>query len=376
MVIETTSAKETFEAGYRLAQSVHPGQIYCLNGDLGVGKTVFTQGFAKGLGIEEPINSPTFTIVQEYHEGRLPLYHFDVYRIADVSEMDEIGYEEYFFSDGVCLIEWGTLIEELLPDSTITITIEKDLQKGFDYRKITISNGEKQLESSAVTASVAILTDDVLTAEYTVNYKKTHSQTLLPMIDEICKMTETEPESFDLIAVSQGPGSFTGLRIGAATGKGIALALDKKMVAVPTLKAMAYNVSETDYLICPVMDARRQHLYTALYRLDKDGKPQEVLAQSLLSYEELIKLLNEKNEPVLFIGDGVVPAKQAFEEGLTCAYKIAPAHICTQRAGSVALAAKDMAEAGEVILSDAFHPEYLRPSQAERELKRGTVSNS
>ena len=220
------------------------------------------------------------------------------------------------------------------------------------------------IESSAVTASVAILTDDVLTAEYTVNYKKTHSQTLLPMIDEICKMTETEPESFDLIAVSQ------------ATGKGIALALDKKMVAVPTLKAMAYNVSETDCLICPVMDARRQHLYTALYRLDKDGKPQEVLAQSLLSYEELIKLLNEKNEPVLFIGDGVVPAKQAFEEGLTCAYKIAPAHICTQRAGSVALAAKDMAEAGEVISSDAFRPEYLRPSQAERELKRGTVSNS
>ena len=210
------------------------------------------------------------------------------------------------------------------------------------------------IESSAVTASVAILTDDVLTAEYTVNYKKTHSQTLLPMIDEICKMTETEPESFDLIAVS----------------------LDKKMVAVPTLKAMAYNVSETDCLICPVMDARRQHLYTALYRLDKDGKPQEVLAQSLLSYEELIKLLNEKNEPVLFIGDGVVPAKQAFEEGLTCAYKIAPAHICTQRAGSVTLAAKDMAEAGEVISSDAFHPEYLRPSQAERELKRGTVSNS
>ena len=119
------------------------------------------------------------------------------------------------------------------------------------------------IESSAVTASVAILTDDVLTAEYTVNYKKTHSQTLLPMIDEICKMTETEPESFDLIAVSQGPGSFTGLRIGAATGKGMALALDKKMAAVPTLKAMAYNVSKTDCLICPVMDARRQGRKTA-----------------------------------------------------------------------------------------------------------------
>ena len=157
MVIETNSAKETFDAGYKLAQSVQPGQIYCLNGNLGVGKTVFTQGFAKGLGIEEPINSPTFTIVQEYHEGRLPLYHFDVYRIADVSEMDEIGYEEYFFSDGVCLIEWGTLIEELLPDSTITITIEKDLQKGFDYRKITISNINQKVENMELIIGFVIL---------------------------------------------------------------------------------------------------------------------------------------------------------------------------------------------------------------------------
>ena len=144
MVKETFSPEETFEFGKELGKQAKAGTVICLDGELGVGKTVFTQGFAAGLGIEEPVNSPTFTIVQEYHEGRLPLYHFDVYRIADVSEMDEIGYEEYFFSDGVCLIEWGTLIEELLPDSTITITIEKDLQKGFDYRKITISNGEKQ----------------------------------------------------------------------------------------------------------------------------------------------------------------------------------------------------------------------------------------
>ena len=144
MIKETNAPEETFAFGKMLGEQAKPGEVICLNGDLGVGKTVFTKGFAEGLGITEPVNSPTFTIVQEYHEGRLPLYHFDVYRIADVSEMDEIGYEEYFFSDGVCLIEWGTLIEELLPDSTITITIEKDLQKGFDYRKITISNGEKQ----------------------------------------------------------------------------------------------------------------------------------------------------------------------------------------------------------------------------------------
>ena len=144
MIKETNAPEETFAFGKMLGEQAKPGEVICLNGDLGVGKTVFTKGFAEGLGITEPVNSPTFTIVQEYYEGRLPLYHFDVYRIADVSEMDEIGYEEYFFSDGVCLIEWGTLIEELLPDSTITITIEKDLQKGFDYRKITISNGEKQ----------------------------------------------------------------------------------------------------------------------------------------------------------------------------------------------------------------------------------------
>ena len=144
MIKETNGPEETFAFGKMLGEQAKPGEVICLNGDLGVGKTVFTKGFAEGLGITEPVNSPTFTIVQQYDSGRMPLYHFDVYRIADVSEMDEIGYEEYFFSDGVCLIEWGTLIEELLPDSTITITIEKDLQKGFDYRKITISNGEKQ----------------------------------------------------------------------------------------------------------------------------------------------------------------------------------------------------------------------------------------
>jgi tRNA threonylcarbamoyladenosine biosynthesis protein TsaE len=139
MVQETNSAAETYNIGYKLGNEARPGQIFCLNGDLGVGKTVFTQGFAKGLGINEPINSPTFTIVQEYHEGRLPLYHFDVYRIGDPSEMDEIGYEEYFFSGGVCLIEWGNLIEELLPEDTTYITIQKNLDKGFDYRKITIT---------------------------------------------------------------------------------------------------------------------------------------------------------------------------------------------------------------------------------------------
>lgn len=140
MIIETFSANETFELGKKLGEKANPGDIYTLIGDLGVGKTVFTQGVAEGLAITEPITSPTFTIVQVYEEGRLPFYHFDVYRIGDVSEMDEIGYEDYFYGDGVCFIEWANLITEILPDNYQQIIIEKDLKKGFDYRKITIED--------------------------------------------------------------------------------------------------------------------------------------------------------------------------------------------------------------------------------------------
>ena len=138
MIYETNSEKETFELGKNLGEQAKAGQIFCLNGDLGVGKTVFTQGFAKGLGIEENVNSPTFTIIQVYEEGRIPLYHFDVYRIGDPEEMYEIGYEEYFFGEGVCLIEWSKLTEELIPEEAINIEIDKNLEKGLDYRKITV----------------------------------------------------------------------------------------------------------------------------------------------------------------------------------------------------------------------------------------------
>lgn len=138
MVTETRSARETFELGMRIGRKAKPGQVFTLTGDLGVGKTVFTQGLAKGLDIEEPVNSPTFTIVQVYEEGRLPFYHFDVYRIGDITEMDEIGYEDYFYGEGVTLIEWANLIEEILPEHYSDIVIEKDLENGFEYRRITI----------------------------------------------------------------------------------------------------------------------------------------------------------------------------------------------------------------------------------------------
>jgi tRNA threonylcarbamoyladenosine biosynthesis protein TsaE len=140
-IYETNSPEETFELGKSFGEKALKGEIFTLNGDLGTGKTVFTQGFAKGLGINEPVSSPTFTIIQEYEEGRLPFYHFDVYRIGDPEEMDELGYEDYFFGEGVCLIEWADLIEALIPDYARKVTIEKNLDKGFDYRRITIEEG-------------------------------------------------------------------------------------------------------------------------------------------------------------------------------------------------------------------------------------------
>ena len=143
MIIETKNARETYEVGEKIGRQARPGQVYTLVGDLGVGKTVFTQGVAGGLGITEPVSSPTFTIIQEYEEGRLPFYHFDVYRIGCIEEMDEIGYEDYFYGNGICLIEWANLIEEIIPEDAISITIEKDLEKGFDYRRIRIEGMEE-----------------------------------------------------------------------------------------------------------------------------------------------------------------------------------------------------------------------------------------
>lgn len=138
MKIDSYSTQDTFRLGYELGAKAKKGEVYCLNGDLGVGKTVFTQGFAKGLGIDEAVNSPTFTIVQEYEGKNMPFYHFDVYRIGDISEMEEIGYEDYFYGNGVCLVEWAELIDELLPGNRTIITIRKDLHKGFDYREISV----------------------------------------------------------------------------------------------------------------------------------------------------------------------------------------------------------------------------------------------
>ncbi|MDO5403384.1 MAG: tRNA (adenosine(37)-N6)-threonylcarbamoyltransferase complex dimerization subunit type 1 TsaB [Eubacteriales bacterium] len=231
------------------------------------------------------------------------------------------------------------------------------------------------IESSAVTASVAIMTEDILTAEYTINYKKTHSQTLLPMIDEICKMTETDVNTIDYYAVSVGPGSFTGLRIGAATGKGMALATGKDMVAVPTLEALAYNLYGTDKLVCSIMDAKRRHLYCGMYTFDEAGNLKRVKNQCLISYEELADMLNEMAVPVFFVGDGIAAAGDMLKESLKVKAFFAPAHMNTQRAASVAMAAISRINQGDVVSADALRPDYLRPSQAERELSEKMKNN-
>jgi tRNA threonylcarbamoyladenosine biosynthesis protein TsaB len=225
------------------------------------------------------------------------------------------------------------------------------------------------IESSSLVASVAIVTDDCLTAEYTVNYKKTHSQTLLPMLDQIVSMVEEDLSKLDAIAVSAGPGSFTGLRIGAATAKGLGLALEKPLIAVPTLAGTAYNLYGTDRLICPIMDARRNQVYNGLYRFRDHFET--VTPQRALAIEELIRDLNDRREAVIFLGDGVPVFQKAIAEKLLVPFSFAPAQSNRQRAASVAALGGEYLKEGKTVSAADFAPEYLRKSQAERERDAG-----
>lgn len=221
------------------------------------------------------------------------------------------------------------------------------------------------IESSSLVASAAVVENEVTLAEYTVNYKKTHSQTLLPMIDEMMRLLDMEPSAVDAIAVSGGPGSFTGLRIGSATAKGLGLALKKPLIHVPTLDAMAYGLFGASGLICPMMDARRQQVYTGIYRFEE--RFEIVMEQSALAVADLAERLNALGERVIFLGDGVPVYEKQLAETLTVPYCFAPAHVNRQRAASVAaLGAVYFAE-GKIETAAEHKPDYLRKSQAERE---------
>ncbi len=222
------------------------------------------------------------------------------------------------------------------------------------------------LDSSGLVASVAVVEEDVLLSEYTVNHKKTHSQTLLPMLDEIARMIELNLEEVDAIAVAAGPGSFTGLRIGSATAKGLGLALDKPLIAVPTVDALAYNLYGTQGIICPLMDARRGQVYTGLYGFER-GRFEVIRPQEAVGIEEILGKINAQNRETVFLGDGVPVFREVIEKECRVPHTYAPAHVNRQRAAAVAALGVLYYKEGKLQNARDHQPEYLRLSQAERE---------
>lgn len=221
------------------------------------------------------------------------------------------------------------------------------------------------IESSSLVASVAVVTDDILMAEYTVNYKQTHSQTLLPMLDEVVNRIGIALDTIDAIAVSGGPGSFTGLRIGSATAKGLGLALKKPLIHIPTVDALAYNLYGCEAVVCPIMDARRSQVYTGIY--DNQDGFQVVMEQSAMDLLDLITKLNSAERKVVFLGDGVPVYREMIAEKMTVPYEFAPPHLNRQRAGAVAALGAIYFQDGNVEAAAEHGPDYLRKPQAERE---------
>ena len=226
------------------------------------------------------------------------------------------------------------------------------------------------VDSSGLVASVAVVEEDILLAEYTMNYKKTHSQTLLPMLNEVKQMIDLDLNSVDAIAVASGPGSFTGLRIGSATVKGLGLALEKPIVEVPTLEGLAYNLCGTTHLVCPLMDARRNQVYTGVYGFEpteEAWKMVTVKEQCAVDVTEILESLNELGQPVIFLGDGVPVYKEQISKICKVSYTFAPAGMNRQRAASIGCLGVIYAKAGKLVTAAEHQPEYLRKSQAERE---------
>lgn len=222
------------------------------------------------------------------------------------------------------------------------------------------------IETSSLVASAAILEDDIVIAEYSVNYKKTHSQTLLPMIDEIFQQVEMDVSEMEAVAVAKGPGSFTGLRIGSATAKGLAQALDIPIIPVPTMAAMAYRFYGSEHLVCPIMDARRHQVYTGFYTF-KEGNLVTVMEQCPLDVKELAEKCNTQAKTVIFTGDGIPPYRKDLEELLTVPYLFAPAHCSRQSAAAVGALGYALYGQGIIEKAEEHVPDYLRVSQAERE---------
>ena len=231
------------------------------------------------------------------------------------------------------------------------------------------------IDSSGLVASVAVATEESVIAEYSVNYKKTHSQTLLPMLDEIRSMTELDLKTVDAIAVASGPGSFTGLRIGSSTAKGLALALDKPIIEVPTVDALAMNMWGCPGIVCPIMDARRHQVYTGFFEFGEDDELVVIKERFAEDIETVVGMLNDIGRSVTFLGDGVEVSKDAIKRCAGVPYRFAPPHLARQRAGSLAFLAIKYYKQGRFVDSSAHKPEYLRKSQAEREHDRNSIDD-
>lgn len=221
------------------------------------------------------------------------------------------------------------------------------------------------IDSSGMTATVALIEDDKLIAEFTVNNKRTHSETLMPMIDKVLTASETDIRDVELLAIAAGPGSFTGLRIGAATVKGLGMSLDVPVAAIPTCEGLAMNLSGTDRLVCPLMDARRNQVYTGLYRVSGD-MPEAVIEQTACDISEIVDKVNEAGEKVIFLGDGAAIFKEYIESNIRVEFSFANANASLQRGASIASLGLLYQKAGKTVSVDEFTPVYLRPSQAER----------
>ncbi len=222
------------------------------------------------------------------------------------------------------------------------------------------------IDSSGIVASAAVVEDDNLLGEYTINHKKTHSQTLLPMIDQVVRMLELDLHTIDAIAVAAGPGSFTGLRIGSATAKGLGLALDKPLIHIPTVDGLAYNLAGSSAYVCPLMDARRSQVYTGLYRF-QGYRMDAVIGQCAVGIDEIVSQINMHGQAVTFLGDGVRVSEPYISQHCKVPYTFAPAHLNKQRASAVAVLAMDDVRRGKIQTAAEHRPEYLRLSQAERE---------
>ena len=238
------------------------------------------------------------------------------------------------------------------------------------------------LDGSGLTAGVAVLDENKILADYSVNYKKTHSQTLLPMLDEVMKMLEMDVSQIDYIALTGGPGSFTGLRICAGMAKGLGLALDKPLVSVPTVEALAYNYEGSDKLICPLMDARRNQVYTGIYSFENDNSEESnskihvISEQEAVSIQEILEKVNGLGREVVFLGDGVSVNEKYIRELVKVPYRIAPAHLRMRNAASVGRCALKMISEEKLVSAMDFAPEYLRLSQAERERMEKEKANA